>query len=190
MKTANIVEPSVLFRTSCYVVVLHSSRALNKYFINKLMANNDRLHLAWHVNCHTSSKITLNIRWALVMMLFNSGMLVWGRQQKPLINWPLFFFPAHNKIIPKLKELLYIPLIFQWKMGKTIILNKNYWKKNTRTDLHVLTAEHREENKSSIPREKILVSHKIKMQNEMFTNYWKPEMAWSSDPWTDAGGEQ
>lgn len=125
---------SVLFRTSCYVVVLHSSQALNKYFHNKLMANNDRLHLAWHVNCHTSSKITLNIRWALVMML-NSE--CWsGVVNKSLWSIDLyFFFPAHNKIIPKLKELLYIPLIFQWKMGK----KQSSWIKITERKIHGLT---------------------------------------------------
>lgn len=36
-----------LVHHDAYVVVLHGSQALNKYFHNKAMAI-DRLHLAWH----------------------------------------------------------------------------------------------------------------------------------------------
>ena len=84
-------------------------------------------------------------------------MLVWGRQQKPLIIWPLFFFPCTQQKNPKIKRSIIYSINISMKNGeKTYILNKNYWKKKTWTDLNVLTAEHREENKSFIPREKIL----------------------------------
>lgn len=116
-------------------------------------------------------------------------MLVWGRQQKPLINWPLFFFSCTQQNNPQIKRTIIYSTNISMKNGeKTIILNKNYWKKNTRTDLHVLTAQHREENKSSIPREKILVSHKIK--HKMKCSQIIGNLKWRGLPisWTDAGG--
>lgn len=67
------------------------------------------------------------------------------------------FFSCTQQNNPQIKRTIIYSTNISMKNGeKTIILNKNYWKKNTQTDLHVLTAEHREENKSSIPREKIL----------------------------------
>lgn len=106
----------VLLGTPCYVVILCGSQALNKYFHNKAMAH-ERLHLAWHVNCHIyQAKLLLTLDGPLGGC-FSLNVAV-GSSTKPSIIWPLSYFSSghnnNNKILT-LKELLYIPLTFQWE---------------------------------------------------------------------------